>query len=353
MAFDRPTLGELVTRIREDFRSRLEITTAILRRSVVGIVAAVWAGATHMLHGHLDWAARQLFPQTADIEQLLTYARPYGLTRNAATFATGTATATGTNGTDIPEDTVIRREDGFTYRVTADATIASGEAELSLEATTAGEAGDYPAGGTLSFETPIAGVDTDVTAGEISGGNDEETVEAFRARLIQRLREPPQGGADHDYIAWALSVPGVTRAWVFPHEDGLGTVTVRFVRDDDPDFIPSAPEVAEVQAKLDEERPVTAEATAVAPVALSVDFELSITPDTADTQEAVELALQDLFLEDSAPGDGAGQGTILLSHIQVALGSAEGVTDFVLADPAADVVPTLGQIPKLGTVTFT
>jgi hypothetical protein len=134
-----------------------------------------------------------------------------------------------------------------------------------------------------------------VAVGGITGGNDEEGTEQLRARYLLRLREPPEGGADQDYEEWALEVPGVTRAWVYPHENGLGTVVVRFVRDLDAGSIfPDVGEVAAVQAKLDAERPVTDEPTAVAPTNLA-SLHGAAGPEHADTQAAVTAELADLF----------------------------------------------------------
>lgn len=354
MAFSRPTLGELVGRIREDLRTRMEtsgsIVAAVLRRALVHISATVWAGAVHMLHGHLDWIYRQAFPTTAEREALIEYAKRFGdLAPKAATFASGPVTVTGSSGT-IPVGQALRRSDGERFEVTAGAALAGGTATVTVEAVNPGALGNTAATETLTFESPIVGINSDATvaSGGITGGNDEEDTEDFRQRVLDREREPPQGGADHDYVAWALEVAGVTRAWVYPHENGLGTVVVRFVRDDDADLIPDGDEVADVQAKLDEERPVTAEVTAVAPTPLPIDFEIDLEPNTADVQAAVLAELEDLLLNQAAPGDGEGQGTIYLSQIQTAVGSAAGVTDFTIIAPAADVVPALGQIAVMG-----
>lgn len=365
MAFSRPTLAELVARIREDLRTRMELSggalvAAVLRRAVVHISATVWAGAVHMLHGHLDWIYRQAFPTLSERDALIEYAKRFGdLAPKAATFASGTVTATGTSGT-IPEGQALRRSDGERFEVTVGDAIDGGTATVTVEAVNPGALGNTDAGFVLTFESPISGVDSDATvaAGGLTGGNDEEDTEDFRARVLDREREPPQGGADHDYVAWALEVAGVTRAWVYPYEDAsgnqgvLGTVTVRFVRDDDASLIPDAGEVAAVQAKLDEERPVTAEVTAKAPTTLPIDFEIDLTIgaglDPATVQGEVTAELEDLLLNQAAPGDGLGQGTIYLSQIQAAVGNVGGVTDFSVTVPAADVVPSLGAIAVMG-----
>lgn len=357
MPFDRPTLSELVDRIRSDFRSRLGIMGQLLRRAMANVFAMTWAGAVHMLYGYLEWASRQLFPATAEREYLLQDAAFYGFTPLPATFATGSATATGVDGSIIPINTILVRDDGFTYKTTAGATITGGSAIVSLIAVLAGIDGNVVSDGaseTLVLETPIANVNSTlfIDAPGLAGGNDEESTEDFRQRFQEYLQEPPAGGSDQDYVAWAKEVAGVTRAWVYRHEDGLGTVVVRFVRDGDPSIFPDVNEVAEVQAHLDEERPVTAEVTAAAPIALTVDFTIELTPDTAETRAAVQAELLDMFQREAEPGDGAGRGTIYLSQMQVAIGVAEGVEDFTLTVPAADVVPDTGELAILGAFTW-
>lgn len=358
MPFARPTLGDLVIRIRDDARTRLELVadnaSAVLRRSLVGIFATVWAGAVHMLHGHLDWNSRQVFADTAEFDSLIRMGAPYGISPNPPTFASGVTTATGTNGSPIPMGALLRRADGAEFEVTVGTTIASGTAAVSVDALVAGEAGNCDSGTILTFESPIAGVasDTTVTSDGLAGGADPESVDDFRTRYIARLREPPQGGADHDYVAWAKEVAGVTRVWVYENENGLGTVVVRFMRDHDSPAIPTTPEVAAVQAVLDAERPITAEVTAVAPVAHPIAFTLHLVPDTSDTRAAVVAELTDLLERLAEPGDGAGRGTILLSAIRTAIGTAGGITDYTMTVPSADVVPALGEITTLGTITY-
>lgn len=353
MPFERPQLAALVSRVRSDLRGRLGLS--LVRRAMSDVLAAVWGGAVHMLHGHLEWTGRQLFPDTSEREHLLRQAALYGIYPTPATFAAGSVTATGTNGSTIEANTLLQGSNGLLYEVDADATISGGVATLAVTAMTAGAAGNLGAGEAISFESPVAGVDAAavVAAGGIGGGFEEEETEGTRARLLLRLREPPQGGADQDYEAWALAVAGVTRAWVYPNGLGLGTVVVRMMTDDPvtgETGFPDSATVDAVQAKLDEERPITAEVTAEAPTPLEVDFEILVTPDTAAVRAAVAAELADLLYREAEPGNGAGRGTILLSRLQVAIGVADGVEDFTLVAPAADVVPATGELPILGTV---
>jgi uncharacterized phage protein gp47/JayE len=354
MPFARPTLAELVDRVRGDLRGRLEIGGPLLRRAMADVLGAVWAGAVHTLYGYLDWLSKQLFGDTSEREQLLRQAALYGITPIAATFATGNVTATGTNGTNIPAETILKLDAATRYRVTTGQTIASGTATLPLQSVLAGVSANVPAATALTFETPIAGVNSiaTVATGGIAGGVDQEGTEALRTRYLLRLRQPPEGGANQDYEAWALAVAGVTRVWVYPNENGLGTVVVRFVRDAESPIFPDAGEVAAVQAALDAQRPITAAVTAVAPTQLSVAFTLHIVPDTTTTRTAVTAELTDLLARDAEPGDGVARGTILLSHIRTAVDTAAGVTDSSVTVPSANVVPALGQLATVGTITW-
>ena len=162
------------------------------------------------------------------------------------------------------------------------------------------------------------------------------------------MRQPPHGGAPHDYVQWALDVPGVTRVWV-TQEMGRGTVTVRFAVDDAAHGpAPTAGEIAAVAAYIETVRPVTADVFVVAPVLAPVAVTMALEPDTPATRAAVTASLQNLFIREGAPGVG-----IYLSHIREAISTAAGEVNHVLAAPVADIDAATGTMPTLGVVTFT
>lgn len=316
-----------------------------------------------MLHGHLDWLSLQLFALTAEGDNLLRFASLYGITPNPATFAQGAVIFTGVDGSAVPSNTLLGRDDGLQYKTPTGGVIVGGILILDVRAIAAGANGNLASGETLDVVSPPVGVDATATVatsgagGPLQGGSDEETLEELRIRLIERLREPPAGGRDADYIAWAKLVTGVTRVWVFRHELGLGTVVVRFVRDNDlPSIIPDAGEVADVADAIEKFRPTTAEVTVLAPVDVPLPYTISILPadgiELADAQAAVSAALDDLHFRDAEPGDGAGSGTIRISQVLVTVGKAPGVEDYDVTVPAADTVPALGELLTRGTITW-
>ena len=346
--FNRPALLDLINRTRADIVSRLS-NPDLLRRSNAEVYTRALAGAAHGLYGYIEWLSRQLIYDTSDGAWLERWASIWGITRNAATFATGSITFTGANGALIPSGSVLAAYDGVLYATTADATIASGTAVASIVAVVAGLRGTRLSGQTFTLQSPVSGVTASATAGAMTGGVNIETDDSLRSRLLTRIRKPPQGGCSYDYLAWALAVPGVTRAWVYSLELGPGTVTVRFMMDGSYiDGIPLSGDVATVAAAIAPLRPVTAAVTVVAPVAVPLNFTITgLSPSTAAVQSAVTQELTDLIAREAIPG-----GTLLLSHIREAISIAAGEVDNVLTSPSANVTNATGAITTMGTITW-
>lgn len=346
----RPTLQDLITRVQNDFISRLSLVGSILRRSFIYVITRVQAGSIHELYGQLEFISRQVFADQAEAEYLDRKGSLYDISRLAATYSTGLVVFTGTNGVTIPANTIVQRADGITYETQTDGTISAGTVSIVVLSQVAGVNSNCNSGVVLSLISPIIGVNTNSTvhSSGLNLGNDIENDENYRQRILARTRTVPQGGAAADYIVWAKQVAGVTRAWVFPLELGAGTVTVRFTRDNDISLIPDAGEVTQVQTYIDVRRPVTATVTVVAPIADTLNLTIHIVPDTVANRAAVQNELIDLLAkEDLKPGD-----TLFRSQILTAVGIAGTITDFAVTVPAADVTHITGHLSVLGVITW-
>lgn len=349
MPFQRPTLPELVERNDAEIAARLGIGP-FLRRSVLGVLSRTIAGATHLLLGYVEWGTRQIFPETADTENLERHASLYKIERKPAVASTGPVLFTGAALSVVPAGTRLRRSDGALFQTTTGATLDVAGATAQVVALAPGVAGNSPTGTRLALLSPISGVASPATVQTpgLDDGLEAESDAELLERLLVRTRNPPGGGSAADYKRWALEVPGATRAWVQPRRFGPGTVGVAFAADDDPGGpIPSAGQVDAVQTHIDELRPVTAEVFVYAPAPLELDPEIEITPDTAEVRADVEASIADLLRREGQPG-----GVVLLSHLRQAIGSAAGVTDYVLSSPVADVVVPAGGLPVVGTITW-
>lgn len=364
MAFSRPTLQELITRIEGDIKTGLGLVT-ILRRSFLGVLARVLAGIAHSLFGYLKFIEKQAFPDTATEEYLDRWAGIWGVTRKVATYSQFKAAVTGTNGTTIPSGTIFRRVDGFEFSVDATVTISGNPLldVIELTAVLAGQAGEVAVNDVVTILSPIAGLNSNATVSEIViEPEDTENDDSLRARLVDRIQNPPSGGAANDYIQWALAVPGITRAWIAPQALGPGTVTVYVVSDDEDPITPAPAKITEVEDYIEPRRPVTANVTVVAPSLLTIPMTIKIKPNTAAVQAAIESELKDLIYRESSvegtyknPTE-LNDGKILLSRINEAISIAVGEEDHEIVDidgnPPADIVPGANELIVLGAITW-
>lgn len=351
--FARPSLEQLLDRIRGDINTRIQGADSRVRRSFLGVIARVLAGLAHGLYGYLDFIARQGIPDTAEREYMERWAAVWGVDRKAATKAQGPCTFTGNNGSLINIGQKLQRGDGELFETVKAGVIDGNVLVLTVRALKAGKNGNTVTGTILTFVNPISGFNAESTAGELTGGTDTETDASLRERMLARIQQPPHGGALFDYVNWAREVEGVTRAWA-TQELGAGTVTVRFMMDNTyPDGIPQEDDVTRANDYIQNLRPVTAQVFIVAPTPAPIDFEIVLLDSDGSPiadpliQAAAEAELADLFKREGEPG-----GTIYLSRIREAISIAQSEFAHNLLSPLANVSVGIGEIPVVGTITW-
>lgn len=351
MAFTLPALVELREQAAADIETYLPAGDARTRRTVSGVLGYAIAGAAQGLHANIQARERNFLPDDrAEAEGVERWASLLGYWYLDATAAGGPLTATGSSGAVLVAGTRLQYSDGTEYITTADLTLAGANGSVAVEAQALGAAGNLPAGAKLTLLSPVSGINSTLTvaAGGLTGGADQERLDALRARVLDRLRVPAMGGSESDYVKWAKdSHPAITRAWVFPLEQGANTVVVRVVCDNEVDLIPTLAVLDAAQAYINVLKPVTAEVFVVAPVAVPLNFEIQLTPDTTALRATVTSALQDLLRREAKPG-----GTILRTHIAEAISTAVGETDHLLSGPAANVTHAAGEMAVFGSITW-
>lgn len=363
MAFERPTLQALIDRVKGDLEGGLGLVT-ILRRSFLGVIARALAGLAHLLFGYLAWLERQVFLDTTDdIEIIRRWGAIWGVPQKLATFSKFVLDVTGTAATVIPVNTIYRRSDGVEFETDEEVTLTGSGDQLNLTAIEPGAAGTVLVSDQIQILSPIAGLNSTGTVSAITiKPEDDESIESYRQRILDRIRNPPSGGAAHDYIQWALAVPGITRAWVGPQSLGPGTVQVFVVSDGEDPITPIGAKLTEVFDYIEGLRPVTANVTVVSPVLFPIDMTIELRPNLTDVQDAITTELEDLILREAqvpdtykAPGE-LFDGKLLLSHINEAIAVGVGEEDHVLddinGDPPGDLTAATGNLFVLGTITW-
>lgn len=356
--FTRPTFDSLLEQARSAYASRIPDGDVLLRQGVLPVLPQLDAAAQNALHGHLDWAARQGMPLYAEGVWLEAWAAVWGVSRKRPTIATGFVDVTGTDASVVPLDARMRSSDGIEYAVTLATAIAGGVASVPIKSINPGIDNNALAGVQLSLSSPVIGVDSVmlVDSDAITGGTDNELDEPLRGRVLDRIQAPPHGGNGEDYKSWALGVAGVTRVWVDPGGQGVGTVVIRFMMDDTyADGIPlgdPAPtytgDLLAVFDALDSLRPVTADMIIIAPIAVPLDVTITgLSPDTPTIRAAIEAELADMIARRGEPGV-----TVRQSWIWEAISIASGEDSHAVTVPNADVTHAAGEIPVMGTVSY-
>lgn len=367
MPLTRPTLQQINDRMDSDAKDELGLGQ-ILRRSLIKALIRAGAGASHILHGFIERAALNFFPQTAtEVQFIDRWAQLKGLSRNAATFAQMNVEFTGTTGGTVLVGAILQGTTEIQYELDAEATVpAAGTVAATITATTAGEAGQLAAGDTVTLATPVAGVSSTVEVTSVAvEGEDQEEVEDYRQRVIDEWQTPAQGGNVNDFISWAKSVTGVTRVWVLQGWLGQGNIGITFVEDGNlpASIIPSPAKVAEVDAAVRERMPANINNLFVfAPNEVTVDPIIQLKPNTTPVQDAVIDQLNDMLqregqVRDASDPEETGLGTLFdgsipLSRFTEAISIAPGEEDHILDSPTGTVQPVSGGLLTLGTPTF-
>lgn len=361
MPFSRPTLREIDERIQSDIASSLGGISTLLRRSIVKVQGRVYAGTAHGQYGAIQYYKDQLFILTADEEYLDKHGAEYGLLRNRGTKAVGSATVTGTTGTTIAAGTRLQSSSGNVYLVDTAIVLAAGTGTIDLTAEKVGTDYNEDAGVQLTFISPIAGVSSVATvdANALTGGGDVEGVEAYRTRLLNRKRTAPHGGADFDYVNWMLEYSGVTRAWLVEHYQGVGTIGLAFVRDNDSSIIPSSAERDAVKAYIISHTDPSTNLTTGMPVGAksglymipltlkAINMTIKLYPNTAAVQSNVRERLLDLIKTYGGP-----EQNVALSQLHEAISAASGEVRHQIVTPTEDQVAAVCEVHALGDITF-
>ena len=299
--------------------SALSTTDLALARSNIKVLAFVQAVGLHGAYRYLrDFIARQAVPSMSTDEFLDGWLDTYGLTRKAATVATGAITGTGVASTLVPSGTLFQADDGTQFKVSADAAVSSGGAFVAQAVAVVAGAYSLTTGASLKLVSTVVGVDAAATAsGSWTPGTNAETDSEAIYRLQQRLANEPMGGAPADYARWALQVSGITRAWGIRNPSGPTSAGVIVMADGNPSSVSAhgLPTAAQLQAVnsyiTDPMRGPPDELHVLAPIAQVISPQISLSPDTAAIRSAVTAGLQDLFYREATPGGSIPHGHLI------------------------------------------
>lgn len=304
------------------------------------------------LWAHADYVNRQCFPQTAVGESLDRHAEMRGLERGGAVKAVGTLRFSIDNAVSrdlfVPENTRCMTADGRDYVTTEGGTIRAGTlyCDVSAEAAEAGNGGNVPAGTVVYMQLAPIGVKSCINPAPFMFGEDAESDEELRQRVLESYKTLPNGGNAAYYRSLVLDTAGVAAASVLPRNRGRGTVDIVIASDSG---VPSEELIDAVSEKLDIRREICVDIDVLSPdtVTVNVAAELEIDPayDADAVIDEVETKLREYF-----GGKRLGK-SVKLAELGYMIYSVDGVDNYSISLPASDVAIDPDELPVLGTLT--
>lgn len=301
-----------------------------------------------------EWVLDQSFPQTAQGMYLDHHAAMRGVSRRAATKATGTlrfsVETAATGDLTIAAGTVCMTADELRFETTAAAVLPAGTlfVDAAARAVEPGKTSNAVAGTVKILAACPVGITACTNIAAFSGGSDAEGDEALRARILESYQRLPNGANAAYYEQTAMGHTGVAAAKAVGRARGIGTVDVYIATEAG---LPSEALLAEVKADLQEKREIAVDVQALAPTKavmnLSVEVTVAEGATFAAVKPAVERALGGFFT-----GRQLGCPVRLAELGRIVFGVA-GVENYHILAPTADLAADSTVLPALGTLSVT
>ena len=309
------------------------------------------AAQVYALYVQADWVARQAFPQTAEGEYLDYHAQLRSLERKPALPAQGTVRFTAGEAAQsdraIPEGTVCMTAGLVRFATTQAAVLPAGEltVDVPVQALEPGTAGNVSAQTVVSMAVAPMGIASCTNPQAFAGGADGEGDEELRARILDTFRRLPNGANAAFYEQGALSFDQVAAAAVIPKPRGLGSVDVIVST---LAGTPGEELLEQLQDYFEQRREIAVDVQVKAPTPVTVNVAVQVKAkggwDKTQVLDQVEETLEGWF-----DGKLLGQD-VLLARLGSLIYGCDGVENYAVSAPAADLAVDADELPVLGTL---
>ena len=370
-----PTLEEIKNRIVADLSNKLNQTTPSLPKAFNRVLAGSLAGLILLLYQAILWTYRNIFPSTADITSLKLLGALVNIAQLPAEFAVLVADVPGSETYVPPEGTLFRGSNGIVYKITTTEAISSGNASVTITAQTSGEIGNLSNGTILDIVSPDPNLTGTATiTSTTTSGDDAESDDAYRARILSGYKKRFTGGSPADYEQWGLETPNFD--WISPLDQSTlpGDVLVYGRVDNQTDGIPTANQLLELEdfllndpvSGLRTRHPIGPAIDTQAITRFSFDIEIFIQNGTAPIEADITTAVTN-YVETQEPFNEAintikidtiSEGGIADIGNDIANPEGATVTAVILSQTAPVLVIQSyqlfgGEFGKVNSITFT
>lgn len=321
-----PTTKQISDNIVAQIEAAYSASVPLLPKAFIRVLAKALAGVVVILYKYGGFNTLQLFVSQASYDEteingvtlrpLVEWGRLVGIGDPvAATRAELLVEITVTQqvGTLPAYSQLVSIDNGVTYLTIGDTLLDAATKQITIRASSDqaggggyGTIGNLDPAAVVSFANPLANVAREATViSQSVTGADEEDIEVYRQRIIDRFGKQPQGGAYADYEQWGEEPAGILA--VYPYTSACpGQVDLYVESATETDGIPTAAQLQEVldsveydQSGLASRRPVGALVNAY-PITRT-DFQVDVVglnvDDLATVQADIEAALEQYFLD--------------------------------------------------------
>ncbi len=327
MALETPTTLEIQNQIIGQVEASVAGSFAgFLPRAFTRFFAKVLAGVFMIVYKYAGWMFLQIFVRTASFEQttvlgqtitpLIEWGRLIGIgDPEPATQTELLLDIVVTNQIgSLPAGTqAVSNKNAITYILLSPVTLDAPTKQGTFRAASdidggigGGTVGNLDPGDVVSFVSPLANVERDMTVDSITTtGADAETEAAYRQRVIDRFQKQPQGGSGVDYEIWGEIPVGVVAIFPYTGDPGFVDVYVEVATSIEPDGIAPPDILEEVREAIifddgsQTRKPINAFLNVFSISRIGFDVFVSglVVPDPATTEPIIEDAINQYFLD--------------------------------------------------------
>lgn len=343
------TIEEIYAELLSDFGER----TGMEPREGSDLSARMYALAAQVygLYVQADWVVRQAFPQTAEGEYLDYHAQLRSIERKTAVSAEGTVRFTAGEAAEFPryiaQGTICMTAGMVRFETTRAGVLEAGalSVDVPVRAVEAGTGGNVSAGSIVTMAVAPMGIASCTNPLPCVGGTDQEGDEELRQRVLETFRRLPNGANAAFYQQGALSFDQVAAAVVIPRPRGTGTVDVVVATSAG---LPGEELLKELEAYFVQRREIAVDLQVKAPRTQTVDLAVRVKAregwDGEQVRAGVEESLRNWF-----DGKLLGQD-VLLAQLGQLIYSCDGVANYAITAPDADLAVEADVLPQLGSV---
>jgi uncharacterized phage protein gp47/JayE len=211
-----PSIQEISDRIYTDITGKINQGIPTLPLSFVKVLSAALAALFFLKYLAIIWVYRQIFPATADYENLVLHGAVVDTTPVSAVQAVLLCDIDG-SGAQVSAGTLFTGTNNIVYRVVSTVPIVGGTApDVQLLALTSGDIGNLENGEILNIASVDLGLDgTALVVDTLTSGADAESDESFSERVALRYRTRYINGSTSGYAQNGLECPNFI--WVGPY----------------------------------------------------------------------------------------------------------------------------------------